>query len=74
MEHSHFATLTQTQTHKWQPSMRTFLCATLMVFTLAACSADVGREMAEDDCYQIRNNADRKQCLEEVDRTFKNYP
>ncbi|CZF84127.1 hypothetical protein GCE9029_04217 [Grimontia celer] len=52
--------------------MKAMLIATSLLL-IAGCTAEVGREMAEDECYQIRNNADREQCFKDVERTFENY-
>ncbi|WP_394212193.1 hypothetical protein [Enterovibrio calviensis] len=40
-------------------------------FILSACSADIGRSWAENDCSKMRNNADRELCYKDVDRTFR---
>ncbi|WP_169737850.1 hypothetical protein [Enterovibrio calviensis] len=45
----------------------------LLTFLLSACSADIGRGIAESDCSKIRNNADREQCYKDADRTFRDY-
>ncbi|MDD1793833.1 hypothetical protein LRP50_11885 [Enterovibrio sp. ZSDZ42] len=46
----------------------------LLTLLLSACSADIGRGIAESDCSKIRNNADREQCYKDVERTFEHYP
>ncbi|CZF83585.1 hypothetical protein [Grimontia marina] len=52
--------------------MKAVLIATSLLL-ITGCTAEVGRKMAEDECYQIQNNVDREQCFKDVKRTFKNY-
>ncbi|MCC4799160.1 hypothetical protein [Enterovibrio norvegicus] len=51
----------------------TLFIVSFAAMSLMACSADIGREMAEQDCSKIRNNADRDQCYRDVEKTFENY-
>ncbi|WP_017017709.1 hypothetical protein [Enterovibrio norvegicus] len=51
----------------------TLFIVSFAAMSLMACSADIGREMAEQDCSEIRNNADRDQCYRDVEKTFENY-
>nr|WP_170915114.1 lipoprotein [Enterovibrio nigricans] len=53
--------------------MKRLLITFTTVFLLSACTADAGRNMAEDECYKIRNTKERHQCFEDVDRTFREY-
>ncbi|WP_198158431.1 hypothetical protein [Enterovibrio coralii] len=53
--------------------MKHIILTLAAVFLLSACTPEAGRNMAEDECYKIRNNKDRQQCFDDVDRTFRNY-